>query len=85
MYKIRTIESLVKVSSLYLFPRPPLALHYIEPWHEEVSWRNRNMMEELRATLMVRSNMALLKHIKPSDEAEIEEFFGLPEILKLKD
>ena len=29
--------------------------------HEEVSWRNRNMMEELRANLMVRCNMAQLK------------------------
>ena len=35
------------------------------------------MMEELRVTLMEKCNMAPLQHIKPSDEAEIELFFGL--------
>ena len=45
--------------------------------HGEVSRRNTEMMEELRVTLMDRCNMSPLEHIKPSDESEIELFFGL--------
>ena len=45
--------------------------------HGEVSKRNRDMMEELQETLMKKCNKDHLKHIKPSDEAEIEFVFGL--------
>ena len=45
--------------------------------HGEVSKRNRDMMEELQESLMKKCNKDHLKHIKPSDEAEIEFVFGL--------
>ena len=44
--------------------------------HEEVSRRNRGMMEELRMMLSRKCNLEP-DHLKPSDADEIDAFFGL--------
>ena len=44
--------------------------------HEEVSRRNKDMMEELRMMLSRKCNLEP-DHLKPSDADEIDAFFGL--------
>ena len=45
--------------------------------HKKVSKRNRAMMEELQGMLLKKCNMEQPKHIRPSDDKEIKEFFRL--------
>ena len=43
--------------------------------HKEATKRNKDTMEEIQCMLIKKCNMEQLKHIKPSNEAEIKIFF----------